>query len=84
MGKATVSGKGARTRKVKARKPIRESLSRWISLGEILSRERKYIALVWAVKSLSTYLIGREFVAETNHAPLLYLNSAKSRMAAYE
>ena len=53
-------------------------------MGEILSRERKYIALVWAVKSLSTYLIGREFVAETDHAPLLYLNSAKSRMAAYE
>ena len=49
-------------------------------MGEILSRERKYIALVGAVKSLSTYLIGREFVVETDHAPFLYVKPAKSRM----
>ncbi|GFS03067.1 retrovirus-related Pol polyprotein from transposon 297, partial [Elysia marginata] len=40
--------------------------------------ERECLALVWAVKSLSTYLIGREFLIETDHAPLLYLNKAKS------
>ncbi|GFS11872.1 retrovirus-related Pol polyprotein from transposon 297 [Elysia marginata] len=40
--------------------------------------ERECLALVWAVKSLTTYLLSREFVAETDHAPLLYLNRAKS------
>ena len=40
--------------------------------------ERECLALVWAVKSLDTYLQGREFVILTDHAPLLYLNKAKS------
>lgn len=40
--------------------------------------ERECLALVWAIQKLSTYLVGREFVIETDHAPLLYLNRAKS------
>ncbi|GFO28067.1 reverse transcriptase [Plakobranchus ocellatus] len=40
--------------------------------------QKEYLTRVWAVKSLSTYLLGREFVVETDHAPLLYLNRAKS------
>ncbi|GFN74655.1 Ty3/gypsy family of RNAse hi in long-term repeat domain-containing protein [Plakobranchus ocellatus] len=40
--------------------------------------EKEYLALVWALKSLSSYLLEREFVVETDHAPLLYLNRAKS------
>ena len=52
---------------------------------KLLPREQRYsvvekecLALVWAVKTLNTYLMGREFVVETDHAPLLYLNRAKS------
>ena len=40
--------------------------------------ERECLALVWATQKLNTYLIGREFMIETDHAPLLYLNRAKS------
>ena len=40
--------------------------------------ERECLALVWAVKKLHTYLYGREFVIESDHAPLLHLNKAKS------
>ena len=40
--------------------------------------ERECLALVWAVKTLNTYLLGREFIIDTDHAPLLYLNRAKS------
>ncbi|GFO19251.1 retrovirus-related pol polyprotein from transposon 297 [Plakobranchus ocellatus] len=52
---------------------------------KLLPREQRYsvvekecLALVWDVKNLSTYLICREFIVETDHAPLLYLNKAKS------
>ncbi|GFO09163.1 retrovirus-related pol polyprotein from transposon 297 [Plakobranchus ocellatus] len=52
---------------------------------KLFPRERKYsvverecLALVWAVKSLNSYLWGREFVIETDHVPLLYLNKVKS------
>ncbi len=39
--------------------------------------ERECLALVWAVKKLAVYLYGREFVLQTDHQPLLYLNKAR-------
>ena len=51
---------------------------------KLLPREQRYsvvekecLALVLAVKSLNTYLWGREFAIDTDHAPFLYLNRAR-------
>ena len=51
---------------------------------KLLSRERNYsvierecLGLVWAVQKFHVYLYGREFVLQTDHEPLTYLNKAK-------
>lgn len=51
---------------------------------KLLPREKKYstierecLALVWAIRKFMTYLYGREFVVQTDHQPLVYINHAK-------
>lgn len=51
---------------------------------KLLSREQSYsviekecLALVWAIKRFEKYLHGVEFILETDHQPLAYLNTAK-------
>ena len=39
--------------------------------------ERECLGLVWATKRLHTYLYGREFIIETDHQPLLFLDKSK-------
>ena len=39
--------------------------------------ERECLALVWAVKRLHVFLYGREFVLQTDHQPLRYLDRTK-------
>ena len=39
--------------------------------------ERECLAIVWAIQKFQVYLYGREFVLQTDHQPLIYLNRAK-------
>ena len=39
--------------------------------------ERECLGLVWATKRLHVYLYGREFILETDHQPLLFLDKSK-------
>ena len=40
--------------------------------------ERKAMAKVWGVKKFSPYIYGKQFILETDHKPLGFLNSAKN------
>ena len=51
---------------------------------KLLERERRYsvmekecLALVWAIKKFDIFLHGQEFILQTDHQPLTYLNQAK-------
>lgn len=39
--------------------------------------EKEFLAIVWAIQQLQKYLYGQEFVLETEHSPLVYLNKSK-------
>ena len=39
--------------------------------------ERECLALVWGIGKFQVYLEGREFILETDHQPLVYINQAK-------
>ncbi|PIK62997.1 hypothetical protein BSL78_00004 [Apostichopus japonicus] len=39
--------------------------------------ERECLALVWAVHKFYIYLYGKEFLLETDHHPLVYINKTK-------
>ena len=39
--------------------------------------EREYLGLFWATKRLHVYLYGTEFVLETDHQPLAFMNRTK-------
>ena len=39
--------------------------------------ERECLALVWATKRLHAYLYGKEFILETDHQPLMFLNKSR-------
>ena len=43
--------------------------------------ERECLAIVWSLSKLSRYLWGQEFVLQTDHKPLSYLNSGKFKNA---
>ena len=40
--------------------------------------EKEYLAVVWVVQKFHQYLYGREFILETDHQPLTYLNKSKT------
>ncbi len=39
--------------------------------------EREGLAIVWGVSKFQTYLYCREFVLQTDHKPLTFINSSK-------
>ena len=41
--------------------------------------ERECYAIVWAIQKFREYLLGREFVLQTDHLPLSYLNDMKNK-----
>ena len=44
--------------------------------------EREALALVWACERLNMYIFGRDFELETDHKPLEYIHSQKSKPSA--
>ena len=46
--------------------------------GTISVVEKECLGMVWALQNLDKYLYGRQFVLETNHQPIKYLQLAKT------
>ena len=51
---------------------------------KLLDRERRYstierecLAIVWAIQKFANYLYGKDFIIQTDHQPLVFLNEAK-------
>ena len=39
--------------------------------------ERECLAIVWSIKRFALFLYGKEFILQTDHQPLLYLQKTK-------
>ncbi|XP_060073585.1 uncharacterized protein LOC132553365 [Ylistrum balloti] len=58
-------------------------MSRKLKGGEVSYSvvEKECLAVVWGISKFQKYLYGRQFVLETDHQPLLYLNKSKGTNA---
>ncbi|XP_070550990.1 uncharacterized protein [Ptychodera flava] len=50
-------------------------LLRWETAYSVI--EKECLALVWGIRKFQQYLYGKEFLIETDHQPLIFLNRAK-------
>jgi len=65
------------------RRSVIEYASRALTPAEMkyTTTEKKCLAIVWAVWKLRHFLLGASFILETDHKPLLWLESAKASQA---